>query len=97
MKVKIEHVDSNYPMMTPGKITPSDPIIYVLEKPYHESAPNSRFWLRCHKCGLTANLGDHEVTLEGESITISPSILCPRKTPQECGAHYYIKNSEISY
>lgn len=54
--------------------------------------PNSKYWLTCFKCGVTANLGDHEVIIENNIITISPSILCPRK---ECGNHYYIKNSEV--
>ena len=70
---------------------PTNSILYEMSSAYTDK-PNSKYWLTCFKCGVTANLGDHDVIIENKIITISPSILCPRS---ECGNHYYIKNSEV--
>ena len=74
------------------KTQPGAPYLFVLSSPYDPAKPNSKYWLRCYKCGLTANLGLHEVQITGDNVTISPSILCPR---EGCGAHYWIKDSQI--
>lgn len=67
--------------------------LYELSSPFNPEHPNSRFWLRCFKCGIVANLGSHDqVDVKNGIITISPSILCPR---QSCNNHYFIKNGEI--
>lgn len=51
----------------------------------------SRFWLQCHKCGLKANLGDHDsVEIKNGLVTITPSLDCPK-----CPAHYHIKNGKV--
>lgn len=71
---------------------PGFAVIFELSSPFIPEKPNSKYWLRCHKCSLTANLGDHEITIDNKIITISPSILCPN---DKCEAHYYITNSEI--
>ena len=94
LQVTIQYVPKDYPAITPAKITQSVPTLFVYDEPFVTEKPNSRFWLRCHKCGLTANLGDHEVKIENDLVTISPSISCPRTLPT-CAAHYYIKNSKI--
>lgn len=66
--------------------------LFELSSPFDSAKPNSRFWLRCFKCGMVANLGDHEVQVVDGIITINPSILCPRES---CQNHYFIKNGEI--
>lgn len=66
--------------------------LYELSSPFDQKNPNSKYWLRCFKCGIVANLGLHDVQVSNGLIIISPSILCPR---QSCQNHYYIKNSEV--
>lgn len=75
-----------------GKIgVPTESIIYELKSNYTDK-PNSKFWLTCFKCGVTANLGDHDVEIKDGKVTIFPSILCPR---EECKKHYYIRNGVV--
>jgi hypothetical protein len=79
LKVKFVVTDyENMPSMK-SKITPDEAVLYDLQTPFTPQKPNSRYWLRCHKCSMVANLGDHDITIQGENITISPSILCPRE------------------
>jgi len=67
-------------------------ILYELSSSFTDK-PNSKYWLRCHKCGLAANLGDHDVSVIDGIVTISPSIMCPNT---KCDAHYWIKNGEVT-
>ncbi len=90
MKTKfVKHPENGLPTYKLNVETES--ALYELKRQYTEK-PNSKYWLQCFKCSVIANLGDHEVNVVNDVITISPSILCPRK---ECGNHYYIKNSEV--
>lgn len=87
MKVKfVKHPPNDY---LPPKIK-GESILYELSTISPSEPPNSKYWLRCHECGVSANLADHQVSIIHGIITISPSIQCPN-----CPAHYYIKNSEI--
>ena len=90
MKVKFVHHPENDCL--PPRMA-GESVLYELSAVFAPEKPNSKYWLRCHKCGISANLGDHEVTINNGSITISPSIMCP---VQGCGAHYWIKDSEVT-
>jgi len=66
--------------------------LYELLSPFDPKNEFSKFWLQCHKCGLTANLGSHDsIEIDNGNVTISPSIQCPK-----CPAHYWIKNGEVT-
>lgn len=89
MKVKfVYHPENDY---LPPKII-GESVLYELSEVSPSEPPNSKYWLRCHKCGLSANLGDHEVVIENGLITISPSISCPN---EKCDAHYWIRQNRI--
>lgn len=98
MKVEyVKHPENDIMPPTPSeekwKQNTYVPTLYELSGPFDPAHPNSKFWLRCHKCGLVANLGSHDlVEITDGLVTIHPSILCPR---QSCGAHYFIKKGEI--
>ena len=49
-----------------------------------------KHWLCCYKCGLLGSLGDHSVFIVDTSVTVEPSILCPR-----CNEHYFIKKGVV--
>lgn len=68
-------------------------ILFEMSEVSPPEPPNAKYWLRCHKCGLSANLGEHEVSIIDGIITISPSISCPN---EKCDAHYWIKDSEVT-
>ena len=88
MQVKfVKHPKNDY---LPPKII-GESVMYELSSSFTD-LPNSKYWLRCHKCGLSANLGDHNVTVIDGVITISPSILCPNS---EFDAHYWIKDGQV--
>ena len=89
MKVKFVYHPKN-DCLPPKAIGES--VLFEMSEVSSPEPPNAKYWLRCHKCGVSANLGLHEVTIVDELITINPSISCPNK---ECNAHYWIKNSEI--
>jgi len=46
--------------------------------------------LGCPRCGHWSWLKDHNVKIENDVVTISPSIGCPL-----CHAHYYVKNNKV--
>ena len=49
-------------------------ILYELSSPFDPNNEFSKFWLQCHKCGLTTNLGSHDsIELDDGKVTISPS------------------------
>lgn len=79
----------------PSTPTEGDSILYEIpasEIPTNVN-PSYKYWLRCFKCGITANCQLHQITISSEGlVTMSPSIACPRRT---CKAHYYIENGEI--
>lgn len=74
------------------KATKGIAILFELAGPFNPEKPNSKYWLRCHKCNLSANLGDHDVKIIDGIITINPSIECPNT---KCNNHYYIKNGKV--
>jgi hypothetical protein len=41
--------------------------------------------------GDIGNLAGHEVTYDGVTLTVSPSILCG------CGAHYFVERNQIRW
>jgi len=89
LKVRFEeHPKNDY---LPPRII-GEAVMYELVSSFEPEKPNSKYWLRCHKCGVSANLGDHEVIINDGIITINPSIQCPN---EECNAHYWIKNGEV--
>ena len=68
-------------------------ILYEISSPFIPDKPFSRFFLNCYKCGIVANLGDHDkVDVNDGVVTISPSILCPRAS---CKEHYFIKDGKV--
>ena len=88
MKVKFVYHPENdsYPHNLVG-----ESIVYELSFST-PNLPNSKYMLRCHKCGLVANLGDHDVKIVDGKVTISPSCDCPNS---ECDAHYWIKDGQV--
>ncbi len=86
----VKHPENGIPGIKIG--TPTESVLYELKRQYTEK-PNSKYWLTCFKCGVSANVGDHDVSITDGLITISPSILCPRIG--KCDNHYYIRQSEV--
>ncbi len=90
MQVKfVKHPEND--VIPPRNPDIKSPIIYELASSFTDK-PNSKYWLRCHKCGLSANLGDHDVTIKDGAVTINPSIMCPNS---KCDAHYWIKDGQV--
>ena len=90
IKVKFIHHPEN-DILPKGTIGES--IVYELSSCFSDKLL-SRFWLQCHKCGLKANLGDHDsVEVIDGLVTISPSCDCPNA---KCPAHYWIKNGIVT-
>ena len=70
---------------------PGESVLIELSSPFNPDKPNSKYWLRCHECGKSANLSDHEVQINNGIVNISPSIQCPI-----CPAHYFIRDGKVS-
>lgn len=66
---------------------------------YREEESQWNWWMRCPQCGYRAPL-DHEVTLnDDDTLTISPSLVCPNNgpgNPTQCTAHYFVNRSILS-
>lgn len=88
MKVKfVKHPENDICKKAIG-----ESILYEISSPFVPSKPFSKFFLNCYKCGIVANLGDHDkVDVTDGIVDIWPSILCPRDS---CKEHYFIKNGE---
>lgn len=94
MQITIKHVAKDHPLPTPAKITASEPVLFIYDEPYYPQNPMTKYWMQCFNCGLISNLGSHTIEINGDKISLSPSLLCPRTEPF-CGAHYYVKNNEV--
>jgi len=85
---------TQYLKLTDNRI-PKKPIgeswLMELDSPFNPDVPSSKYLIHCHKCGHNATL-QHDVKIENNLITISPSLVCPQK---DCPAHYFIENSEV--
>jgi len=89
LKVKfIKHPKNDY---LPPAIM-GEPVVIELAGAFVHGTPNSKYWLRCHKCGCTGNLSAHDVLIEDGLVTLHPSVICPNP---ECKAHYFIRKGEI--
>ncbi|MBL4817954.1 MAG: hypothetical protein JKY15_01805 [Deltaproteobacteria bacterium] len=89
MEVKFIH----HPENDICKKSIGESILYEISSPFNPSKPHSRFFLNCYKCGIVANLGDHDkVEIKDGVVTIFPSILCPRDS---CKEHYFITDGVI--
>ena len=66
--------------------------IYILPSRFDPNNPNSKYYLKCHKCNHGATLQNHNITWHDGKITVHPSILCPNP---KCDAHYWIKDGQV--
>lgn len=51
---------------------------------------NNWWMMGCPRCGQVVRLSAHEVNLEEDLVTVSPSIGHPA-----CGAHFYVRAGKI--
>jgi len=82
--MKIRIIREAQPSM---KAVPDDPVIF-----HWAGWSDEEWWCRCWKCGHSAGLADHVVTISGDIVNIEPSLICPNGA---CVAHYHIRNGEI--
>ena len=52
---------------------------------------SAHYVLCCPVCGGTGFLSKHTVAVDGNNVTLHPSVVCGEK----CGAHYFVKDSVI--
>jgi len=81
--------------MTTDKLTE----FVIVDKQPHELLPgemalyiqDNHWYIGCPQCYGLGTLAGHAVTKSGDTITVSPSVLCG------CGAHYFIENNKIRW
>jgi len=50
MKVRVQYVQDDFPLPSPSEKNKAEcePVVFVLEHPFTQEKPNSKYWLRCY-------------------------------------------------